>query len=139
MRSTVHLPLYGKVKGVRGHSGGIQVLGPVDEPAELCLQGAKLSDRAADVAGPLAQELEDVAAGCVPTIPKGDDAPDLAEREAERLAHPDEGEPVEHRVVVQPVPRGRPVGGRHEADLLVVAERLGGHPRARRDVTDPHA
>jgi hypothetical protein len=48
--------------------GGVEFSGALDKPAELALQGAEIADRAGDLLGPLAEELEDMAAGCLPSL-----------------------------------------------------------------------
>ena len=86
----------------------------------------------------LRRSSQDVGTRCLAVVAQRDDAADLPERQAQRLRRPDEGQPVQHGVVVVAVARCRPSSRLHQTDVLVVAERLGRHPRAPRDLTDQH-
>ena len=60
-------------------------MGAVDEVAKLGFEAAELLDGVVDLFGAVNEEVQDVAAGCLAVVAHGDDAADLAEREADGL------------------------------------------------------
>ncbi len=79
-----------------------------------------------------------MGAGSDPVVSEGDDVADLSERETGRLSGADEPESIDRRVVVIAVAADRATGWREDAQVLVVADRLGGHAGALRQLADQH-
>ena len=85
------------------------------------------------------QQVGDMGAGSLAVVAEGDDLADLAQGEADRLGSPDEPKPSERRLVVAAVARGGAGRRGEDADLLLVADRLGRDARLLGEFTDAHA
>jgi hypothetical protein len=95
----------------------------------------KLSDPTIQVGGVGSQQLGDVAQGPA-VVAEGDDLADLTQGEADPLGGADEPEPSERRLVIGPVAGGGAGRWGQDADLLVVADGLGGDPCLLGQLTD---
>jgi hypothetical protein len=154
LESTLDLPTRWKVKGAvdasLGVSGddvadalgwallGIEGGGPPGEPVELAAELLELGDARVNLGGAALQQSGHVLTWLLAAVPERDDLADLAEGEADGLGAADKREPPEGGVVVVTVARGGPGRGRQDADLLVVADRLGRDPRPLGEFTDTH-
>ena len=72
------------------------------------------------------------------TVPVGGNLPDLAKAQAERLAGPNEPEPVDRLGLVVTVPRPRATRRRKDSDLFIVADRLHRDAGPLGDLSDAH-
>jgi hypothetical protein len=117
---------------------GVEGVGSLDKPVQLAPKRAQLGDAAVELGGSGSEQIQDVAARSVPTVPEGQDAPDLAEGQSDGLSGADEGEAIEGGLVVVAVARVQAAWGKDQADVFVVADRLGGNAGSRRDFSDAH-
>jgi hypothetical protein len=88
--------------------GGIQVAGALDQSVQLGVQCLKLVDAPADLLLVGRHQRGDVGARHDALLAEVDDFAQLGEREPDRLAGLDEGDPVAGVVVVLPVAGSRP-------------------------------
>src|SRR5215204_6813247 len=84
------------------------------------------------------EQVEDVAAGGLAVVAQCDDAADLAEGEADGLGGADERQPFERGRFVVAVARRGARRWLDQADVFVVADRLGRHPGPAGQVPDTH-
>src|SRR6266545_4418915 len=117
---------------------GVQPAGALSEPVELAAELLELGDAGAKLGGTLLEQAGDVAAGGGAVVAEGDDLADLAECEAERLGGTHEPQAPQRDLVVGAIARWGPGRWGQDADLLVVADRLGRDPRLFGQLTDAH-
>ena len=108
------------------------------EPVELAAELLELGDARVNLGGAALEQGGHVLTWRLAAVPEGDDLADLTEGEADGLGGADEREPPEGGVVVVAVARAGPGRGRQDADLLVVADRLGRDPRPLGEFTNSH-
>ena len=117
---------------------GVEVPRSLNQRTQVALQRSKLSDRAPDLRGSGAQQLEYVTARRLAVVAERDDAANLAEAESDRLRGADEGKPIDDVGVELSIARRRPGGRLEQTDLFVVAERLRCNARSPGDLADKH-
>ena len=118
--------------------GGVEAPGPFGESGELsaCLaEGLDVPVERGEVAF---QKVDNVMAGGFAMAAKVEDGGDFGECEACGLGVSDEGEPIDGLVGVIAIVVGGAVGGGQHADLLVVADGLGGDQGASGELSDSH-
>ena len=106
--------------------------------AELAAELLELPDAHVQVRGVALQEAGDMGAGCLPIVAERDDLADLAEGKANRLGGPHKSEASNGHLVVGAVAGGGTGRRGQDADLLVVADGLGGDACLLGELTDAH-
>jgi len=131
----------GRVDGISLSSTVPQLTRSYHEFAERYTHQAELlelGDAGAKLGGTLLEQAGDVAAGGDAVVAEGDDLADLAQREAHRLGGAHEPQAPQRGLVVGAIARWGPGRWGQDADLLVVADRLGRDPRLFGQLTDAH-
>lgn len=116
--------------------GRIEPFRTRDQPRELMPEISQFGDSPVQLCGPGPEQLEHVAAGRLPLFAQSHDAADLPQRESDPLGSSNEGEAIECREVVVPVPGLQSRGRREETDVFVITDGLGRHPGSLSDRTD---
>jgi GrpB-like predicted nucleotidyltransferase (UPF0157 family) len=112
--------------------------GPLGQLPQLAAELLELPDAHLQVGGVALEQLGDMRAGGLPVVAEGDDLADLAQGEADRLGGADEAEAPQRSLVVGAVAGGGAGRWGQDADLLVVADRLGGNARLLGQLPDTH-
>jgi len=118
--------------------GRVEIPSSFDEAGQLELQRMQLGDGSVDRGRTDAQQVKDMAARGLTVVAQRHDRADLPEGEPDGLGCSDEGQPVEHAMIELAVASARSRGGVEQADLLVVAQGLGGDAGAASNLTDEH-
>ena len=98
----------------------------------------QLDDALVNVSAVTSEQVEDVGAGDLATVPVPDNLPDFAKAQAECLARPDEPQPLDHVGFIVAVLRFRSPWFVENPNLLVVADRLDCNPGTVGDLPNAH-
>jgi len=119
-----------------GRRGAVPRLPVVQKPQQAAADLGQVGELAVEIGGFAPDEVADVGARRAARPPDRDDILDLAEREAEPLRLPNEGEQRERVRPVDAVAGGSAPGRSEDAGRFVQPERLPSRPGALRHLAD---